>query len=536
MEHNTHHTRSATRGGIRPAPPPLYSPQALAFGSIESGAMAVPSIEASMRPTAAKLAARPSLASGDGKSQRLARWRTGLFGVASSYDERGGHRRQWRAMMGAGLPSLARLRVLIVSAGSNGSNNTHNNYASDLSSSDSENESTFAKASNELSAHDLEALARRYDAMAAQFRVQLAQKAVPKVSQEKTNSNGLGNAPNVGAHTPDISIGSIAEPEPVPAVVSKSHRATVEEIDDEDDLIQLNRAPGPSRDKGKGADPRNWGNVSSFLNFSDAEMKAQLEMLQNFEEINRVIKQEGSLHTGNLVDFSPLKTSSPKLKASRKRSKSPKFKKSRMAVEKPPVVELATQASAPDVEMAPKPAPTVEIPTVKPMESNDFTPASASEAAIDSDAKSGPSLQEMLAMMNERIIELQVEQRLMRSDARPLKEALKPERAPKEPRELKSRTVPPLTETVTPPLLPRGTTPGRMAAENFFEKALRDTPIEGTSPDTPPSDSSDDSSSDSGESSNRSNAVNLDTRGVERQALGYRLSASGAISAKSECS
>jgi hypothetical protein len=48
---------------------------------------------------------------------------------------------------------------------------------------------------------------------------------------------------------------------------------------------------GPSKPQGKGADPRNWGNIS-FGDFTEADFNAQREALDNFAEINRVIKQE----------------------------------------------------------------------------------------------------------------------------------------------------------------------------------------------------------------------------------------------------
>ncbi|KAJ7711857.1 hypothetical protein B0H14DRAFT_2645580 [Mycena olivaceomarginata] len=49
---------------------------------------------------------------------------------------------------------------------------------------------------------------------------------------------------------------------------------------------------GTSRSKGKGPDPRNWGGLDFSDEFSESELKAQKEALSNFEEINRMIKQE----------------------------------------------------------------------------------------------------------------------------------------------------------------------------------------------------------------------------------------------------
>jgi hypothetical protein len=49
---------------------------------------------------------------------------------------------------------------------------------------------------------------------------------------------------------------------------------------------------GPSRKKGKGINPRNWGNVDSSEEFTDRDFEAQRDALENFAEINQVIKRE----------------------------------------------------------------------------------------------------------------------------------------------------------------------------------------------------------------------------------------------------
>ncbi|KAJ7334219.1 hypothetical protein DFH08DRAFT_814245 [Mycena albidolilacea] len=56
---------------------------------------------------------------------------------------------------------------------------------------------------------------------------------------------------------------------------------------------------GPSRNKGKGPDPCNWGAVDSLVDFSDHELEAQREAFQNFAEINCVVKQEE--HTESML-------------------------------------------------------------------------------------------------------------------------------------------------------------------------------------------------------------------------------------------
>jgi hypothetical protein len=49
---------------------------------------------------------------------------------------------------------------------------------------------------------------------------------------------------------------------------------------------------GSSKDKGKGVDPRNFGAIPSLIDFTEDELAAQKAALVNFEEINRIIKQE----------------------------------------------------------------------------------------------------------------------------------------------------------------------------------------------------------------------------------------------------
>jgi hypothetical protein len=49
---------------------------------------------------------------------------------------------------------------------------------------------------------------------------------------------------------------------------------------------------GPSCNKGKGPDPGNWGTAGFSVDFSEQQIEAQREALNNFAEINHIIKQE----------------------------------------------------------------------------------------------------------------------------------------------------------------------------------------------------------------------------------------------------
>ncbi|KAJ6577837.1 hypothetical protein B0H19DRAFT_1062411 [Mycena capillaripes] len=56
--------------------------------------------------------------------------------------------------------------------------------------------------------------------------------------------------------------------------------------------LSLPVADGPSHNKGKGPDPRNWGAVGSLVDFSEQELEAQHDAFENFAKINRMVKQE----------------------------------------------------------------------------------------------------------------------------------------------------------------------------------------------------------------------------------------------------
>ncbi|KAJ7616563.1 hypothetical protein FB45DRAFT_1105783 [Roridomyces roridus] len=50
--------------------------------------------------------------------------------------------------------------------------------------------------------------------------------------------------------------------------------------------------PSQHRDTGKGVDPREWGNLGFAQNLNEQDLQAQRDALNNYEEINRVVKDE----------------------------------------------------------------------------------------------------------------------------------------------------------------------------------------------------------------------------------------------------
>ncbi|KAJ7892339.1 hypothetical protein B0H14DRAFT_3428095 [Mycena olivaceomarginata] len=135
-------------------------------------------------------------------------------------------------------------------------------------SSDSESEMLpTSLATREMSEEQLIAVARRYESLALEAR------AAARQPEQKIPHESLID---LDGH-PEIVVSATA---PVPHM----------------DTVPLSPAvpsgEGTSRSKGKGSDPRNWGGLDFSDEFSESELKAQKEALSDFEEINRMIKQE----------------------------------------------------------------------------------------------------------------------------------------------------------------------------------------------------------------------------------------------------
>ncbi|KAJ6551483.1 hypothetical protein B0H19DRAFT_1296911 [Mycena capillaripes] len=456
-------THASTRAGLYPAPTPLYSPLTLAFGTIEAGDIDIPPIDLSMGSVAIS-AARPAPASVEGSVTSVSRppsaSRAGdissdLPTLTRSEEDAGLHRDvQGPGKDDGGWTPVTRKtsRNHRERRSNNGSNHT-SSYASDSAVSDSESESTYAQATHEMTRDDLEALVRRHEAITAQYHAQLARKAESETGQKSVKVDNSGNIPNVRK--------SIFDSELAPAFKARS--ATVEEVEDEGDLISFSPMPGSSQNKGKGPDPRNWGNISSLHNFSEEELKQQREMLQNYEEINHIIKREDhTVPTGDLVDFFPEQASTPDLKKSRKCLKSPRPKKTKARAKVPRRVEVLVPPAA---EAPLRQTVSVESLMKVPKNSGVFFTASGSDPHPDRAPQSGlsvQSVQEMLSAINKRIDKLAPRQR-----------------AENRPSEARTETQPEGKSSKpgigkTP--LPWNLTPGGVAAEAFFEKALRGTP------------------------------------------------------------
>ncbi|KAJ7108631.1 hypothetical protein C8R44DRAFT_884681 [Mycena epipterygia] len=508
MSQKKYPTRAATRGGVFPPPKPLYSP--LAFGSIALGAEDFPLVDLSARAVAHSVARdsrdTPVLETGGVPGASRTRDVPGAMGARDLHDAQsvGGYssslplltqsnleagrlnaeseseddgRGSWTTMSRRTSRSHCELRT------DNGSRRMSNNNSVGVPSK-SEYETTTDIAANELTEEHLQALVRRYDLMANSFHVKLQRKvSVKPYQQVETASKSDAHGPQ--AYTPGSNSSTtkaVAGPIISSSLASKSRKATVEEVEDEGDLLSFSPVvqAGPSRDKGKGPEPGNWGNVDALQNFTEGDLCAQREALLNLEEINRIQREEEHRSPRRTAEFIPVETLSPKIKKRTlcKRSKSPKKRRIRTPRETEPV-EVAIPVAA---------AANVQPRIVEPEKLKDLPFASDHSENIDRESKSGPSMEEVYQLLNSTIIKLEETQKqITQLNSRR-------ERAPVVPNRdgLNASQV---WDTHASAPLPRGNTPGRQTAENFFKKSLSGRAASVGTPGSP--GSSDDSSSES---------------------------------------
>ncbi|KAJ7785167.1 hypothetical protein DFH07DRAFT_763773 [Mycena maculata] len=452
MDNNPgHHTRAATRDGRYPAPPPLFAPTNLSFGSIEAGDSEPLTIAPAVRSVAIPAArTTPASAAGSTVTPVTRRFSAARAGEISS---------EFPSLTGDvdfGVPGVAPAPVQNTEdgdwtpvtrktsrthrerSGSNRSRHTHNNNASD--SDASESESTVEQATREMSREELATLARRHSVYAAQLRAEMERKSVLESTQENIpdiegnaqKSDVPENVIDSRGQAPENN-GSADEPEQSPAPVTQtrgapaeevvdeenlisfspaqqSRRATVEEVEDEENLISFSPAPGSPFDKGKRPDPGNWGLIIDLAKFSERDLEAQHERLQTYAEIDRVIKEPESPPFGTFVELPTARTSSPRRKSPRKRSKSPRSRKVKGArVETaPPVVLPAEKVEKPTVvEPRAGPSGNVGPASPAPAKSENLVAVPDDVANDDHESKSGLTLDEMYNLLNNRITELQ---------------------------------------------------------------------------------------------------------------------------------
>ncbi|KAJ7302843.1 hypothetical protein DFH08DRAFT_945523 [Mycena albidolilacea] len=284
-----HHTRAATRAGLYDAPAPIYGPSATSSptddvrGSIEDGRNSphpiatLYSTVVTGGPVPLERGISPSVSDARLSSIEPAPLRGGAdFGPAVVENQQDD---------GDWIPvtrSTARTHRPHSALG--GSIPRQNTVA--VPTAQASTPSTVVRATNEMSREDYEALARRYQAMADDAR-SAAEISDTRVEQA-SHSAVLGDSGSLGD-----SLGNQGN------IISGSNVAIATEKQDGSSVELLvpispisSPIPGPSRAKGKGVDPGNWGNTSFLGNFSEKDFQEQRDAFENYAEINRVLKEE----------------------------------------------------------------------------------------------------------------------------------------------------------------------------------------------------------------------------------------------------
>jgi hypothetical protein len=205
--------------------------------------------------------------------------------------------------------------------------------------------------------------------------------------------------------------------------------------------------------------------------------------LLDYAEIYRIIKQEEITPHLNFSEEISARPSSPKAKRGRKRSKSPKAKKA-----------LRARIEIPAEESIPSPLRPVEPSMVESR-----TVDGDREGNNDRTPKPGLTAEEVYTLLNRKIRELEPRERVNpkeKSEGLTLEEKLRPSHG------TMARETP----------VPHGVTPGRLAVQKFFDRALCDSRGTSAKAKPPPSDPSDDSSSSSSEGPSSSDSDDLGSR------------------------
>ncbi|KAJ7613477.1 hypothetical protein FB45DRAFT_874434 [Roridomyces roridus] len=381
---NTHRTRATTRAGLHPPPPPLFSPQANADGASEAG-----------DPDVGRNSAVPAASTTGGNADRSSALptltqsnihiRPDVLGSepASDEDEEGWipvTRKTRRSHSGRSSDEVD-TTITIHPASSKPTSDVHS-----VSST-----TTVDKATHSMSLADLEANARRYQALSNKFSALAHGRSHPTGTSVDAQKESGGKSPK-NEHK-----GMLID-----------FDGEVEELvlEEKETWVPHNADAGPSK-KGKGVDPANWGGIPSLHNFSEKDLKRQQEMLANYAEINRIAKEEEKSARTSHNDFTPVVTSTPaRNHAGRQRSKSPKASKA-SAHSTAPVGNTPSAAQVPEA-----PATPVGVSFVPPA-----TAVAGDKAANGQETNPAPDLlsglfttEEIISLVNEKITQLTSQQ------------------------------------------------------------------------------------------------------------------------------
>lgn len=137
-----------------------------------------------------------------------------------------------------------------------------------------------------MSHEDYEALARHYQAMAddARSAAEISDTHVEQASHSAVLGNSGSLRDSLGNQ------GNILSGSNIAIATEKQDRSSVELLVPISPISSP--VPGPSHTKGKGVDPRNWGNTGFLGNFSEKDFQEQRDAFENYAKINHVLKEE----------------------------------------------------------------------------------------------------------------------------------------------------------------------------------------------------------------------------------------------------
>ncbi|KAJ7832609.1 hypothetical protein B0H13DRAFT_1914926 [Mycena leptocephala] len=136
-----------------------------------------------------------------------------------------------------------------------------------------------------MSPENLFKLSHRYGQLAAAgFRARVESQR-STVEHQGDFSGNKGSVPALAKSAPQGS-------EPTPPIESTPQAPRVARFTVPRGESSPEVESGPSKNKGKGFDPRNWGAIDFSENFSETELHAQREALENFKEIRQQVKSE----------------------------------------------------------------------------------------------------------------------------------------------------------------------------------------------------------------------------------------------------
>ncbi|KAJ7938496.1 hypothetical protein B0H13DRAFT_2301521 [Mycena leptocephala] len=372
---NRPHSRASTRAGIHAAPPPLYSPSRMLFGSIEAGAE--PDSPSAINNPPSLRRRDPSLRRRD----RTTPSQDETFAAAAQREPEG-----WTTV-------THRISRTHREYGTSYPSNYTRNFASERADS----ESTIARTTANLNGEELSNLARRHKAFAAQYQAASDRKRAIEAAREgqdidSSDIEGVcqdrGESVNPAGRAPS------------------SHRTMVEKVEEQDNIVSstpaVPRGYVYSRNIGKGAYSGNWGDVSLRENFAESNLKAQQDELENFAEIHHVEKHERvTTPCEVLVDVSlPCR---PKSEAEKAKS---------------PSKALTSDGKTPRSDKKASKSK-LAAPKLKPQEVHEVEPqsrpkASGRDSKTDRENMSGQThltAEEMLSLLDQKISELEAARR-----------------------------------------------------------------------------------------------------------------------------